>query len=143
MLVDAQAIPQMAYYGDKYDAERFVPVATCYGRELKPNWGFWASPLIDNDTSEWTVLCEQCRMKMGHKSPTMQNITIHGDAEIFVIDTEDDALWLQEKYEWKWEDMAMDLDAVYVTRAGDTVLFDGYWEVPSIVFFNTDSFTVN
>ena len=142
MLVDAQSIPQMAYYGDKYDAGRFEPVATPYGRKLKPNWGFWASPVIDNGT-EWTQWCELERFKVCHKHPTIQNVVIDSKAAIFAVDTADDALYLQEKYEWSWEDMAKDFDGVYVTQEGAWVLREGCWDMPSIVFFNTDSFTVN
>jgi hypothetical protein len=143
MLIDTAALPQMAFYGDKYDAGRFQPVATPYGRKLKPNWGFWASPLIDNDTSEWTRWCEQERFKMPHSSPMLQNVTINKDADIFVVDTVEDAVYLEKKYEWKWEDMANDFDGVYVTEEGYWILRDGAWDMPSIVFFNTDSFTVN
>jgi len=143
MLINAQEIPQMAFYGDKYDAGQFTEVSTPYGRKLKPNWGFWASPLIDNDTSEWTAWCEAERFHVCHRSPTMQNVTVDSKAKIFKVETVEDAIYLEQKYEWKWEDMAKDFDAVFVAGDGVWVLRKGAWDMPSIVFFNTDSFTVN
>ena len=142
MQIQSSELPSLAYFGDKYDEAKYVPVSTSYGRKLKPNWGFWASPLIDDDTTSWTQYCKDNRFKGKHLRPTIQNVTVDDNAKVFAIETVDDALYLQERYEWSWENMAKDFDGVYVADQAVWVMREGYWELPSIVFFNTRCFTL-
>jgi len=142
MQIQANELPTIAFFGDDIDSEKFRSVSNSSWRRLKPNWGFWTSPVMDDGRSAWMVWAEEERFRVNHRAAYLQEVIPAADAKVFMVDTVDDALYIQEKYEWNWEAIANDYDAVYVTRDGVYIMRDGCWDMPSVLWFNMDAFKV-
>ena len=143
MQIQANELPTIAFFGDEINAAKFKPVNNSHWRKLKPNCGFWTSPIVeDSGMTEWQCWTIEEQFQVNHSSAYLQEVIPAADAKVFMVETVDDALWLQEKYEWDWEAIANDYDAVYVTRDGVYIMRDGCWDMPSVLWFNMDAFEV-
>ena len=145
MLIDARRLPAMAFYGPQYNADKFEPVVSASYRELKPYYGFWASPLLDSGITAWEKWCndEHYTHHNGGKGKEIrQTVVIKADARVYMIDSDTDVTVLEQNYHWDWEKIAQDYDAVFVVGEGVWAMCSGSWDLDSILFFNTECFSV-
>lgn len=120
----------------------------------KPKGGLWASIYIDNDKEdyqsswlEWIDVCmPQWRKDYGITFSVKEN------ANIFIINDEEDVKFLETKYPAKekdmftsfktidFEKMSEDFDGAYLTYKGSKELYYVLygWDVESLVLFNLD-----
>lgn len=131
--------PKIAYCGQRFDTSKFKPVHNTWN-EYKPSGGFWASPYIeDGSKTFWADFCEgwaPARVKDSYDVFPKDGI------KVWTFDTVKDLDVLRNEYKLDWTRVAQDYDAVYVTRNGVSLLRDGCWDVPTVLFTNLESFDV-
>ena len=146
MLIDAQELPKMYHWGDLFSPGRFVPIDKNFkGKAYKPWCGLWASPEIRPGYTAWEDFCK--RKDMRHDSldkdyAVRQEVIVNENTRVFMISCDKDRWFLEDKYNWHWDKIAQDYDAVYCVGDGIKAVWFGDWDLESIVFFNTECFSV-
>lgn len=147
MLINTSELPELAYCGSTFDKDRFRPIQWESYRPEKPTTGgFWASPVLEDGTTAWEqFLCGDdtlMRRKMrDHGSLNQQSVTPRPGIRVYHVKTESDAHYLKTYYGFDWGKIAENYDAIYVENYWS--LREGRWDLPTVLFFNLDAFTVN
>lgn len=145
MLIDAAALPELAFCGRQYNEDKFNAVENSCYRKLKPAKGLWASPIMNSGLTAWERLLyreyHSDRAK-ARAAKQRQSVVASDSARIFMISNDADRDYLKQQYDWDWTAIAEDYDAVYVNFWGVFTMRQGMWDIESIVFLNKDCFTV-
>lgn len=147
MLIKASELPEIAYCGREFDKNRFRSIQWESCRPEKPTTGgLWASPVLEDGTTAWEkFLCGDDSLLRGklrdHGSLNQQRVTPCQNIRVFHVEKESDAHYLRTYYGFDWGKIAANYDAIYVENYG--ALHDGRWDLPTVLFFNLDAFTVN
>lgn len=112
------------HYGDVFDTEKFKEIKNANTPWVKPNGGYWASPVESNNGwKDWCLrenfLCFGDRYKNIDKH---QKFTIAEDAKILYLRNEEEIMFLKETYESR-DSLLMRL-AIYPDY--EKIVADGY-----------------
>jgi hypothetical protein len=136
LIAKGHTLPKIAFVG-RYDENKVSSVWNYDCRPVKPNGGFWTSPYC-GDGTYWEDYCYDKEYWGRNRCDVIPN----PDINVWVIEGQDDVEILNTRYHWDWTQVAQDFDAVYVTQSGVGYLKAGCWDVPTVLFFNTDAFAV-
>ena len=134
------------YGSDKFDLSKFNPVKSQPGA-IKPDGGLWASPV--NSEYGWKEWCEENEF---HLDDLKESFTFWYESDnILVIDSKKDLSkikWLEFYRRFIPDFLAMDYDAIYLTRKGEAatrLLMDENlygWDCESVFIMNPEGIII-